>query len=67
MLLDVSQFLGVEYLCYKVCGRGGKSFKEYLNASNLGYCDVTADMDIVRFIRRLRIHGVGLNYLLSKT
>ena len=53
-----------EKLC--CCFRNGL-FKEYDKALNKAVGTFEADMDLFRFIRRKRMHGFGLHFLLGKS
>lgn len=39
--------------------------KEYKEAIRIGEKSFTQDLDVVRFVRRIRMHGYGLHFLLG--
>ena len=41
-------------------------FENSSNSSKKGYEEFTEDLDVITFIRRLRMHGIGLYQLLSQ-
>lgn len=43
-----------------------RSFAHYAEVVDLGTQNFTADMDLVRFLRRARMHGFGLHFLLDE-
>ena len=67
--LGVSFWLSWEYLMYKCCCfcflRKRNQFKSFLRVVEFGATNVETDMDIVRLLRRLRAHGLGLHFLLN--
>jgi hypothetical protein len=70
--VDVPFFLDLQDLVFFLlppccCRKQKMRFAEYSKVVGRGYDDVVADLDIVRIVRRLRMHGVGLIYLLNKT
>lgn len=62
-----------EYLDWKLarykfcicCFNFRKRFSLYMKILDLGYENVEGDMDVIRFIRRLRMHGISMNFLQS--
>ena len=69
--LDVPFWLDWEYLrylfysCCCFCFGKGKRFHDYLKVMRNGMVHINTDMDIIRFIRRLRMHGNGLQFVLT--
>ena len=59
----------MEYLKYKVLRLCSKkktdSFAQYLHLIDLGFATFSDDLDIVRLVRRMRMHGTGLYYILD--
>jgi len=46
--------------------RRNKTAKLYSEIIQLGHDNFIANLDIVRVIRRTRLHGIGLHFLLNK-
>jgi len=69
--VNVPAWLDWELLRYKMfccfCKRRNQTVKLYKDIVNLGHKNFMENLDIVRFIRRTRLHGIGLHYLLNKT
>jgi hypothetical protein len=66
--VNVPYFLDWEYFIYWVffCCRS-KEFKEYDKVVTLGMSNFKLDMDLIKTIRRNRMHGFGLNFILQKS
>lgn len=69
MEIDVPKYLDFQqakaFLCY-CCRRSVvKAFDEYSEAIELGNDATAQDLDVIRYVRRMRSHGFGLHFLLS--
>jgi hypothetical protein len=65
--VDVPRLLDWQLLLNKICcGKCDRAIPSYQKVLDLGMDNLTADMDIVQFIRRKRMHGFGLHFLLNK-
>ena len=63
--VGVPRYLDWEYMAFKVCCCcRSREFTEYNKVVNLGNSNFKLDMDVVRTIRRFRMHGFGLNFIL---
>jgi hypothetical protein len=66
--LGVPRFIGCELIIYKClfcCKNAVPGMKEYEKAIDIGSKSFTQDLDVVRFVRRFRMHGYGLHFLLG--
>jgi len=68
--VDVPVWLDWEMLryrvCWCVCRDRNKTVKLYEEIIDLGHENFFENLDIVRVIRRTRLHGIGLHFLLDK-
>ena len=64
--INIPKFLPLHYLKWKVlqaiCQQNKSNFGAYQHLIKRGYSDFIRDTDIIRLVRRLRMHGVGLKY-----
>ena len=66
--VGVPYFLDWEFFSFKVCFCcRSREFEEYNKVVDLGMSNFKLDMDLVKTIRRNRMHGFGLNFILQKS
>jgi hypothetical protein len=64
--IDVPTKLDWSLLFYFLCCCRKKKFRAYRMISELGSQNLVADMDLIRFVRRQRMHGFGIHFGLNK-
>jgi len=63
--LSVPMFLDLEHLFYYIFCCCNGVHKAYVKALDLGEENLLKEMDVVRYVKRSRMHGIGLNFLLN--
>ena len=61
------RFLVQTLICSCTKRYPNRKFRLYKELSEVGYQNFVSNLDIVRVIRRLRLHGTALHFLLGKT
>jgi hypothetical protein len=65
MILSIPSLFGLRYYRWLFCCKRDPKFTNYMRLIKLSGNKLDKDLDLVRFIRRLRMHGAGLYYVLS--
>jgi len=69
LVVDVPMWLDWEQALYYICccfrNKCNRAFKEYLEVVELGQEGFKKDMGVARFVRRIRMHGYGLHFLMG--
>jgi hypothetical protein len=65
--IAVPFFLDLETFLYKLTCKHSKSHRAYDEALSLGKQNLFNELDVIRYIKRSRMHGIGLNFLLTSS
>ena len=68
--IDVPYYLEFSQLYHILCKcdrKASKKYHLYSKIVDMGEDNLKADLDMVRFIRRKRMHGFGLHFILGNS
>ena len=65
MIISIPNMFGLKYYRWMCCCKRDKKFTNYMRLIKLSGDKIEKDLDLVTLIRRLRMHGAGLYYVLT--
>ena len=65
--ISIPPYLDLAYLRYKfACCMASERFRKFKKVLHHAHISTSMDLDVVRLVRRLRMHGFALHFLLDK-